>query len=406
MVMLADIERAAAAIKGQVVSTPCLPSLTLSRQFGCEIFIKFENQQFTSSFKERGALHRLQLLSEEERARGVVCMSAGNHAQAVAYHAARLGIEATIVMPKATPNEKILRTEDHGAHVVVTGDSLEESDAAAHKLEREKGLVFIHPYDDEAVIAGQGTIALEMMEQQPDLEVVVVPIGGGGLISGVATAAKALKPEIEVVGVEAARYPSFFQALGGEPVETGGATIAEGIAVKQPGKLTLPIVRDLVDGIVLAPEQALERAVSLFITVEKSVAEGAGAAGLAAILSEPERFRGRKVGIILCGGNIDSRVLASVLMRDLVHQGRIAQLRVQIVDTPGALADIAEVIGEEGGNIIEVNHRRLFSAAQVRETEIDVVMEARDPEHMQRIVHAIQRLGTTVRLLDQSESHD
>jgi threonine dehydratase len=400
MVMLADMEAASAAIRDAVLETPFHHSVTLSVIAGAELYVKFENLQFTASFKERGALAKLLSLSAAERAAGVVAMSAGNHAQAVAHHARRLGIGATIVMPEDTPEVKVSATKLHGAAVVLRGASLSEAEDHARDLAREQGLTLVHPYDDPVVIAGQGTVALEMLAARPDLDALVVPIGGGGLIAGMAVAAKAIKPDIEVWGVEAARCPSAWNALKGLPPVTAAGTVAEGIAVKRPGSLTLPIIRDRVDGIILAGETELERAIALYVTIEKTVAEGAGAAALAGLLAEPERFRGRKVGVVLSGGNIDTRLLASVLMRDLVHQGRIARLRIDIPDRPGVLAAVAGAIGEADGNILEVQHNRIFSHTQAKETDLEVVIEARDPGHLEAIVGALSAEGFRVRLLD------
>ena len=398
--MLADIQAASDAIRGVVPATPFHHSVTLSAITGAELFIKFENLQFTASFKERGALNKLLGLSAAERKAGVIAMSAGNHAQALAYHAKRLGIAATIVMPRDTPEVKVSATRAHGASVVLEGGNLSESETHARALADERHLVFVHPYDDPAIMAGQGTVALEMLAAQADLDVLVVPIGGGGLIAGMAVAAKALKPGIEVIGVQAARCPSMDDALRGRTPAPFTGTIAEGIAVKRPGALTLPVIRDLVDGIILVSEVRLEQAISLYIAIEKTVAEGAGAAALAGILAEPARFRGRKVGVVLSGGNIDTRLLASVLMRDLVHQGRIARLRIDIPDRPGVLSAVAGAIGEVGGNILEVQHNRIFSHTQAKETDLEVVIEARDPDHLGAIVGALSAQGFRVRLLD------
>ncbi len=395
---LLEIEAAAEAIKGAVVRTPLVHSAVLSELSGADIYIKFENLQFTASFKERGALNKLLSLNDTEKAAGVIGMSAGNHAQALAYHARRLGLAATIVMPKDTPRVKVQGTENFGAEVILDGESLSEAADAAQVICSERGLTFVHPYDDHEIIAGQGTVGLEMLEEQPELDAIVVPIGGGGLAAGIATAAKGLKPEIGIIGVESERYPAFTKALKSLPFDVGGVTLAEGIAVKRPGQLTLPIVKALVDEIILVSEEQLERAVSLYITVEKTVAEGAGAATLAAVLATPDRFKGKRVGIVLSGGNIDSRILASVLMRDLVHEGQIAELRVQIRDMPGALAEVATIVSGQGGNILEVHHRRMFAQTQVRETEIDLVVESRDKENMQEIITALASAGFEVSL--------
>lgn len=392
-VTLADVREAADALRDHLAATPCIPSRTLSQITGAQIWVKFENLQFTASFKERGALNKIRKLSAEERARGVVAMSAGNHAQGVAYHAGRLGIPATIVMPEGTPFIKVELTEGHGARVVLHGATLVEAQAEAERLSREEGLVFVHPYDDADVVAGQGTIALEMLDAAPDLDVLVVPVGGGGLIGGIATAAKALKPGIEVVGVEVAAYPAMVQALRGETIQVGGDTIAEGIAVKNVGKLTLEICRRLVDDVLLVPDEEVERAVALFLNIEKTVAEGAGAAGLAAVLCHPERFRGKKVGLVLCGGNIDSRVLAQVIMRQLVRESRLIAIRVGIPDRPGALGKITSLIGEAGGNIIEAAHQRLFTTATVKATDIDLTIECRSKKHAERVVATLREKG-------------
>lgn len=395
-VALADIRAAAERIAGAVVETRQRPSRTLSALFGCQLILKFENRQFTASFKERGALNKLLHLSPKERARGVIAMSAGNHAQGVAYHAHRLGAPATIVMPKTTPNVKVKFTEQHGARVVLEGDTLAEAAAFAHQEAEDKGLVFVHPYDDPHVIAGQGTIALELLGPYPEIDVLVVPIGGGGLISGIATAAKALKPEIEIVGVQSALYPAMKQALAGQDIAAGGATIAEGIAVKQPGRMTREIVRRLVDDILLVDEAALEEAIALLITVEKTVVEGAGAAGVAAVLANPERFRGRCIATPLCGGNIDQRLLASVLLRDLVRQGRLARLRIRLGDTAGELARVAGLIGEAGGNIVDVAHQRVFSHLPAKDALIEVAVETRDDAQLAAVIERLDAAGYAV----------
>jgi threonine dehydratase len=401
-VSLADIERAADLLRGHINQTPCSPSRTLSKICGCEIWVKFENLQFTASFKERGALNRLSALSPEERDRGVIAMSAGNHAQGVAYHAGRLGIPATIVMPAGTPFIKVEHTENFGAKVILHGDSLSESQAEAQRLATELGSIFVPPYDDPFIIAGQGTIGLEMLATVPDLEVLVVPVGGGGLISGIAVAAKAIKPSIEVIGVQVASYPTMWQALRGEAPVAGGETIAEGIAVKNVGAMTLEIIKALVSDILLVEDAQVEQAVALFLSVEKTVAEGAGAAGLAAVLAFPERFAGRKVGLVLCGGNIDSRLLAQVIMRQLVHEGRIVSLRISISDRPGALGRIATLVGEAGGNIIEALHQRLFTTANIKAAELELTVECRSPRHAQRVVQSLEENGFPVKQLGSS----
>jgi threonine dehydratase len=395
-VALDDVRDAAKRIAGAVERTPCLHSRTLSQLTGAEVFLKFENLQFTASFKERGALNRLLLLSEAERKRGVIAMSAGNHAQGVAYHAARLGIRSVIMMPKGTPNTKVKNTQVHGAEVVLEGESLAEAAQQALVRAAAEGLTFIHPYDDPAIIAGQGTIALEMLEDVPELEMLVVPIGGGGLISGIATVAKALRSDIQVFGVESKSYRAMHQRLHGQPVEVGGDTIAEGLAVRDVGELTLEIVRRLVEDVLIVEEATIERAVVALIEIEKTVAEGAGAAGLAALLEHPAAFRGRRVGIPLCGGNIDTRVLAAVLMRGLVRDGRLVRLRVTMPDVSGSLAKVATLIGEAGGNIVEVQHQRLFGTASVKSPEVEFLIETRDRAHSEAIVAALRAKGVRV----------
>ena len=396
----ADIDAAAALLKGHLVDTPCIPSRTLSKICGCEIWVKFENLQFTASFKERGALNRLTALTAEERARGVIAMSAGNHAQGVAYHSGRLGIPATIVMPEGTPFIKVEHTENFGAKVILHGKVLAESQAEAMRLAAEHGYVFVAPYDDPWVIAGQGTIALEMLAHAPDLDVLVVPIGGGGLISGISVAAKAIKPSIEVIGVQVASYPSMRQSLRGEPVTIGEETIAEGIAVKNVGQLTLQIVKALVDDVVLVEDWEVEQAVALFLSIEKTVSEGAGAVGLAAVLADPGRFKGKKVGLVLSGGNIDSRLLAQVIMRQLVHEGRIISLKVGISDRPGALGKIASLVGDAGGNIIEAMHQRLFTSANIKAAELELTVECRSAQHADRVIAALNENGFNVRQME------
>ena len=392
-VTLEDIRAAAARIAGAVERTPCLRSRTLSRLTGAEVWLKFENLQFTASFKERGALHRLLQLDDAARARGVIAMSAGNHAQGVAFHAARLGIRAVIVMPRGTPNSKVSATRVHGAEVVLEGDTL--ADAATHARERQRkdGLTFIHPYDDPAIVAGQGTVALEMLEQAPDLDTLVVPVGGGGLIGGMATAARALKPGIEVYGVESKLWCAVHQRLHGLPVAVGGDTIAEGMAVRDSGELPMALIREHVKDVLLVEEETIERAIVALLEIEKTVAEGAGAAGLAALLEHPGRFAGRKVGIPICGGNIDSRVLSAVLMRGLVRDGRLVRLRVVMPDIAGSLARVAALIGEAGGNIMEVQHQRVFGTASVRSPEVEFVVETRDRDHAEALLAALRSQG-------------
>ncbi|MBT3369337.1 MAG: threonine ammonia-lyase [Rhodospirillaceae bacterium] len=394
-----DIRRAQAQMAGFVVETPCANSLTLSRITGAEVFLKFENLQFTGSFKDRGALIKLLQLDEAARAKGVIANSAGNHAQGVAYHAQRLGIPATIVMPVGTPNVKVRQTRELGADVVLQGETVDEAALSAEAIRDQRQLTYIHPYNDAAIIAGQGTVALEMLAAAPQIDTLVVPIGGGGLIAGNAIAARAINPEIEIIGVESQLYPSAYQARHGLANDCGGQTIAEGIAVAQPGSLTLPVIDDLVSDILLLSEQDIERAIDLLITVEKTVTEGAGAAGLAALLAYPERFRGRVVGLILCGGNIDTRMLSSILMRGLIREGRITRMRVEISDRPGALAKVAQLVGEAGGNILEVQHQRNFPGVPAKLAELDLVLETRDRDHIHELTSALRAAGYKVREL-------
>ncbi len=394
-VSIEHIRAAAQRIAGAVERTPCLHSRTLSRLTGAEVWLKFENLQFTASFKERGALNKLLVLGEAGRRRGVIAMSAGNHAQGVAYHAARLGTRAVIVMPRGTPNNKVRSTQVHGAEVILEGDTLAEAARHAHSLEAHQGLTFIHPYDDPAVVAGQGTVALEMLEQAPGLDVLVVPVGGGGLIAGMAVAAKTLKPDIEVIGVESANWCAMHQRLNGLPVKVGGDTIAEGMAVRDVGELTLNFVKKLVNEILVVNEETIERAVVCLIEIEKTVAEGAGAAGLAALLEHSARFAGRRVGIPICGGNIDARLLSEVLMRGLVRDGRLVRLRVVMPDIAGNLARVAAMIGAAGGNIVEVQHQRVFGTASAKSPEVEFVVETRDREHTQALVDALRAQGVT-----------
>jgi threonine dehydratase len=398
-ITLDTIRDAARQIDGAVSRTPLMHSRTLSQLCGAEIFLKFENLQYTASFKDRGALVKLLSLTHERRAAGVVAASAGNHAQGVAYHAQRLGIPATIVMPVNTPFTKVVRTRDFGAQVVLHGDGVAEAAHHAQELAAAHGFTFVHPYDDPHIIAGQGTVALEMLADRADLEMLVVPVGGGGLISGCAVAAKALRPGIRLFGVEAAQFPSMQRALRGEPPLAGGPTIAEGIAVKEPGALTLPIIRELVEDLLIVDEAALERAVQLLLEIEKTVTEGAGAAGLAAVLAQPAVFAGKRVGIVVSGGNIDSRLLASVLMRGMARDGRIARLRVEITDAPGTLAKVAGCIAEAGGNIVEIYHQRLFADVPVKRADLDVVVETRDRAHLLDIIDKLQAAGLAVRQL-------
>lgn len=400
-VAFADVRRAAKVVAGAVIATDFDQSATLSRMLGAEVWLKFENLQFTGAFKERGALNRLAALDAAARARGVIAMSAGNHAQGVAYHAGRLGIPATIVMAEGTPTVKVENTRALGAEVILHGATLEDAAAFAVVHGAERGLTFIHPYDDPLIIAGQGTIGLEMLKAVPDLDTLVLPIGGGGLISGIAIAAKGLKPDVRIIGVQAKLYPSMYNRIKLASLPVGGDTLAEGIAVKAPGRLTEEIVRQLVDDIVLVDEASLERAVSLLITIEKTVVEGAGAAGLAAMLSDPARFRGRKVGLVLCGGNIDTRLLASVLTRELARDGRLSRLAIDIPDRPGQLAKVAKVIGDQGANIVEVYHQRVFTDLPAKGTELHLVVETRDRAHLESTLDALRADGFGVVLKGQ-----
>jgi threonine dehydratase len=389
----ADISAAAATLRGSIVATDCNHSRTLSEICGCGIWLKFENLQFTSTFKERGALNRLTALSAGERERGVIAMSAGNHAQGVAYHAKRLGIPACIVMPTGTPMVKIENTRRHGAEVVVTGPTLEEAGAYAREHGAARGMTMIHPYDDPLVIAGQGTIGFEMLQAAPKLDTLVVPIGGGGLISGIAIAARSIKPDLRIIGVEAQLYPSMYNVIKGKHLPMRGDTLAEGIAVKEPGLITREIIRELVDDIVLVSEDQIEGAVAMLISIEKTVVEGAGAAGLAAVLSAREDFRGRDVGLVLTGGNIDTRLIASVLTRELAREGRLTQLALDIVDRPGQLALVANTLAQAGANIIEVSHQRTFSDLPAKATLLEVVVETRDRAHLEKVLAQLAAAG-------------
>jgi threonine dehydratase len=391
-----DIRAAAERIDGAVIRTPMLVSRTLSEIIGAEIWLKFENLQFTAAYKERGALNKLLQLTPEERARGIIAASAGNHAQAVAYHAKRLGIPAIIVMPESTPTVKVTQTEGHGATVVLHGNIVDDAFVKARELALENGYVFIHAFDDPQIIAGAGTVGLEMLEDAPDLDTIIVPIGGGGLMSGVSIATRAVKPDIELIGVEAELYPSMKCAIQNCQMPLGGDTLAEGIAVKQPGELTSRILRDYADDVVLASERELERAVAMLVGIEKTVVEGAGAAGLAAMLADPERYKGKKVATLLCGGNIDTHLLANVLVRDLVRQGRIARLHVAAHDQPGALAAITAKVYEAGVNVIEINHSRIFTRLPAKDTMIEVECEAKDAKSIDDVVARLEAAGFRV----------
>jgi threonine dehydratase len=390
---LDDIKAAADRVAGHIERTPCRRSRTLSEITGSEVWVKFENLQFTASYKERGALNKLLKLTSEEKKRGVIAASAGNHAQALAYHGERLGVPVTIVMPRGTPFVKVQQTRDFGASVVIDGDDYDAANEEAQRLRQERGLVFVHPFDDEDVMAGQGGVALEMLEDAPDLEILPVPIGGGGLISGVATAAKALRPDIHVIGVEPAMYPSFTARMRGVNAPCGGQSIAEGIAVKDVGKLTYQTARPLIDDVLLLEEPFFERALALYCNVEKTVTEGAGAAALAALLAYPERFRGKKCGLIITGGNIDPRLLASVLTRELVRAQRLVSLRIIGDDRPGLLGKVSALIGNHGANIIEVAHNRLALDVPAKGAEFDLLIETRDAQHTQEIMDALRAEG-------------
>ena len=398
-----DVATAAERIAGDVERTPVAESRTLSAVTGAEVIVKFENLQFTASFKDRGAANKLRTLTADERACGVIALSAGNHAQGVAYHAGRLDIPATIVMPASAPFAKVANTEALGAEVVQAGTTFAEAAETADELAAERGLTWVHPYNDPAVIAGQGTVGIELLDAIDDLDTILVPVGGGGLISGIATWVKAHRPEVEIVGIQSETYPGMLAALAGDELAPSRAdTIADGIAVKQPGSLTVPIVRELVDDVIAVPETTIERSISLFLEIEKTVAEGAGAVGLAALLEHPDRWRGKRVALVLTGGNIDTRVLASVLLREMAHSGRITSLRIAVSDTPGQLAPLVTAIASAGANVVEIEHRRLFDPISARATNIDVMLETRDARHADRVVAAIEAKGYRV---VRSETH-
>ncbi|MBX3605116.1 MAG: threonine ammonia-lyase [Piscinibacter sp.] len=388
-----DIRAAEGRLRGEVVETPCLHSRTLSALAGCEVFLKFENHQFTASFKERGALNKMAQLSAAERAAGVLAVSAGNHAQGVAYHAQRMGIPATIVMPRFAPAVKVENTRRFGAEVVLEGDTFDDARTFGLALARERGFTVVHPYDDLAVAAGQGTIALEMLAQQGSIDTLVVAVGGGGLISGIATAARALRPEIQVYGVQTERFPAAWAAVHGESRESGQATIADGIAVRSPGALTLPLIRERVDDLLLVGEGDIEQAILMLLEIEKTVVEGAGAVGLAALTRHRERFAGRRVGLVLSGGNIEPLVLAEIIERGMVRSGRLARLRLDVRDVPGALADVATMLGRLGANIDEVQHQRAFTSLSVERAQIEVVVQTRGVAHIEQILVALREQG-------------
>ncbi len=395
MVSLDDVRAAAEALRGRLAATPCLPSRTLSEISGAEVVLKFENLQFTASFKERGALAKLLALAPEERARGVLAVSAGNHAQAVAYHAKRLGVAATIVMPRFTPGAKIERTAFHGPAIVLEGESFEAARRRGLEIAAERGLVVVHPYDDERVIAGQGTVALEMLAAAPDLDVLLAPAGGGGLLSGIAVAVKALRPATRVVGVQARRFPSLWNAVRGESLPFGPSTVADGVAVEVPGEITRELVRRLVDDLLLVDEEEIERAVLLLLEIEKTVAEGAGALALAALIANRERFAGRRVGLVLSGGNIDPQVLAEILQRGLARSDRLVRLRIGLRDVPGSLAAVTAVLAEADANVEEVVHQRTFSRLPAQNAEVEFVVRTRGPAHVDALLRALAARGFT-----------
>jgi len=399
-ITLTDVQSAREVIAGHVVRTPMLPAPRLSELTGASVYVKYENLQVTNSFKERGARNKLASLSGVDRRRGVIAMSAGNHAQAVAYHAGKLGIPATVVMPVTTPFVKVEATRAHGAQVVLDGESVADAQVRAEQIAHNQHLIWVHPYDDAKVIAGQGTIALEMLEDAPELDMLVVPIGGGGLIAGNAVAARAVKPSIEIIGAEAALYPSMWNALRGEQLPLGGSSLAEGIAVKNVGTLALPVIRELVSEIVLVDEAHIERAVNAYLTLQKTMAEGAGAAGLAAMLARPDLFRGRRVGLILCGGNIDPRILASVMVRELQRTERIVSFRLSIPDRPGVLGQIATRLGQLDANILEVYHHRLFLDVPAKGAKLDVTVETRNRAHGEEIHAALETDGFRPQRID------
>lgn len=392
-VELQHIEAAAEALRGEVVATPCRLSRVLSERLGAQVYLKLENEQFTGSFKDRGALIKMLSLDSAERRRGVVAVSAGNHAQAVAYRAQRLGIPAVIVMPQFTPSVKLERTRSFGAEVVLHGDTLSDAEGLAHTLAAERDLVFVHPYDDERVIAGQGTVGLEMLRQCPELDVLLVPVGGGGLIAGVATAIKALRPQAQVIGVETREFPAVYRMLRGERPQFGNSTVAEGIAVKRPGDRTLPIIRERVDDVVLVDEAEIEHAVLTLLQVERTVVEGAGAAGLAALAADPGRFRGRRVGVVVSGGNIDLPILSAIIERGLVWAGRLVRLSVDIRDVPGSLARLLTRVGEMDASIVQVSHQRIFTSLPVQSVQVELLLQARGPDHVREIMTRLRQEG-------------
>ncbi|MFA6219344.1 MAG: threonine ammonia-lyase [Erythrobacter sp.] len=400
LLTLDDVRAAAARIEGAVVKTPMLHTQTLSQITGADIWLKFENLQFTAAYKERGALNALLHLTEEQKARGVIAASAGNHSQGLSYHGRRLGVPVTIVMPQTTPSVKVMQTESVGGDVVLHGETFDEAYAHARELEQERGLTFVHPFDDPLVAAGQGTVALEMLEQKGDFDCLVVPIGGGGLMSGMATVAKALNPAIEMVGVQARLFPSMYSAITGDELPCGGDTLAEGIAVKAPGQFTQAVIRALVDEILLVDESRLEHSVALLLQIEKTVVEGAGAAGLAAVLSYPEKFAGKTLGLVLCGGNIDTRLLANVLLRDLARSGRLARLSIVLQDRPGALFKVMREFNAHNVNIIEIYHQRIFTTLPAKGLTAEIECEARDADQIEALVGALRAKGYKVEIAE------
>jgi threonine dehydratase len=395
-VSIADVRAARERISGSVLRTPTVISQTLSRLTGATVYLKFENHQFTAAYKERGALNKLLLLDDAARAKGVIAASAGNHAQGLAYHGAKLGVPVTIVMPKTTPLVKVMQTEGHGAEVVLFGETFDEANAHARELEAARGLTFVHPFDEPDIIAGQGTVALEMLEDAPDIDTLVIPIGGGGLFSGMGVAARAMKPDIQLIGVQAELYPSMYDVVKQASLPVGGDTLAEGIAVKEPGLLTRQFVAELANDIVLVEERELENAVSLLLQIEKTVVEGAGAAGLAALLAHKPMFEGKTVGLVLCGGNIDTRLLANVLLRDLARSGRLARLSVRLQDRPGALYHVARIFDEQQVNILELQHQRIFTNLPAKGLSLEVECETRDEEHLRRLIAALREASYDV----------
>lgn len=398
MIEYQDIQAAERRLQGHLLRTPCVASQTLSDITGAQVFLKFENLQFTASFKERGACNKLAQLTPEQSARGVIAMSAGNHAQGVAYHAQRLGLKAVIVMPRFTPGVKVERTRGFGAEVILHGDTLEQARSHAYALAEERQLTFVHPYDDDAIIAGQGTVALEMLEDVPDLDTLVVAIGGGGLISGMATVAKALKPSMAVVGVQTVRFPAMFNAIEGTQHPQGTSTIAEGIAVGTPGRIPMDVIRARVDDLLLVDEGDIEQALVMLLEVEKTLVEGAGAVGLAALLKYPERFKGKRVGLVLCGGNIDPLLLAAIIERGMVRAGRLARIRVGARDVPGSLARITATVAEAGANIEEVHHQRAFTTLSAQNAEVELVVQTRGHAHVQEVLAVLRQAGFDAQL--------